>query len=227
MPPQARPPLPPHPGYSARRTRDGKGVTIPSQSRYAWYYEQLLRRVGNPLPVATPGWSLASLTPTYRVMHVRLVTVPNFDVGVTGCDPYILVDVTTSQREPTGEGRGRGQTECAVPPARRARLVAAVLRSRVYDYRHHCPGGRPRHFKVKDRVVDLDVSRHEVYVRGDVRVALFDYDVGKGDDHMGHVVFNTAFIESNYLAFEKVRGERGRGCGDATLPSPPAAGGRL
>jgi len=79
-----------------------------------------------------------------------------------------------------------------------------VLRSRVYDYRHHCPGGRPRHFKVKDRVVDLDVSRHEVYVRGDVRVALFDYDVGKGDDHMGHVVFNTAFIESNYLAFEKV-----------------------
>jgi len=60
--------------YARARTMDGKGVTIPSQIRYTYYFSQLLR---NP-----------SVKPlTYRLRHIRMHTVPNFDVG-GGCDPY-------------------------------------------------------------------------------------------------------------------------------------------
>jgi len=55
------------------RTHDGKGVTIPSQMRYVHYYEASLK--GNFPPAV------------YHLRHVRLHTVPNFDVG-GGSDPY-------------------------------------------------------------------------------------------------------------------------------------------
>ena len=59
------------------RTNDGKGVTIPSQMRYVHYFEALSK--GAP---ATPF--------TYHIRHVRLHTVPNFDVK-GGSDPFFDV----------------------------------------------------------------------------------------------------------------------------------------
>lgn len=58
------------------RTHDGKGVTIPSQMRYVHYYEASTKA---PFPPAV-----------YRLRHIRLHTVPNFDVG-GGCDPFFDV----------------------------------------------------------------------------------------------------------------------------------------
>jgi len=66
--------------FGEKRTSNKKGVTIPSQARYCFYYEQLLRR-----PDVT--------TATYQITHIRFVTVPNFDPSITGggCDPYFHV----------------------------------------------------------------------------------------------------------------------------------------
>ena len=63
--------------FGEQRTKNKKGVTIPSQMRYVHYYEQLLRR-GSVQPY------------TYQITHVRFVGVPNFDSGLLsgGCDPY-------------------------------------------------------------------------------------------------------------------------------------------
>ncbi len=68
--------------FGRERTHDGKGVTIPSQMRYVHYYEALLRA-----PDA------AAFAPaTYRLRHIRLHGVPNFDLH-GGCDPFFDVRV--------------------------------------------------------------------------------------------------------------------------------------
>lgn len=65
--------------FGHARTHNAKGVTIPSQMRYVHYYEQYLKH--GPPEVHT-----------YQITHIRLITVPNFDVG-GGCDPYFQVRV--------------------------------------------------------------------------------------------------------------------------------------
>jgi phosphatidylinositol-3,4,5-trisphosphate 3-phosphatase/dual-specificity protein phosphatase PTEN len=154
--------------FGVKRTSNGKGVTIPSQMRWVMYYEQILRR-GWTLP---PQLELA--TRTYHITHVRLITVPNFDVE-GGCDPYFVVDATTT---------------------------GGLLNSRIYDYRTHVK--KLQHYKPKHRQVLLDVSSHQLLVRGNVRVAFFDADVSHTDDKMCHFWFHTAFVDANYLLFERV-----------------------
>eukprot|EP00753_Platysulcus_tardus_P002851 PLAT11961.1.p2 GENE.PLAT11961.1~~PLAT11961.1.p2 ORF type:complete len:367 (+),score=184.87 PLAT11961.1:52-1152(+) len=65
--------------FAEKRTHNNKGVTIPSQMRYCYYYERILR-------TAYPA------QPTYLITHIRFVTVPNFDYG-GGCDPYFVVKI--------------------------------------------------------------------------------------------------------------------------------------
>ena len=68
--------------FGEERTKNAKGVTIPSQMRYVHYYEQLLRR-GSVQPY------------TYQITHIRFVTVPCFDNALVGggCDPYFQVQL--------------------------------------------------------------------------------------------------------------------------------------
>ena len=62
--------------FAMERTWDGKGVTIPSQIRYTHYYEQHMKAARRN-------------TPVYQLLHVRMVTTPNFDVvRVTSPSPY-------------------------------------------------------------------------------------------------------------------------------------------
>lgn len=75
--------------FGSARTHNGKGVTIPSQARYVWYFEQALRR---PLTLRT----LSPRSPSFKLLFIRFVTVPNFDIE-TGCDPYFTVDISNSQ----------------------------------------------------------------------------------------------------------------------------------
>jgi phosphatidylinositol-3,4,5-trisphosphate 3-phosphatase/dual-specificity protein phosphatase PTEN len=73
--------------FAEARTHNGKGVTIPSQMRYVFYFERLLQM--------NPGRTLGELVipePVYRITHVRFVTVPQFDNALKGkgCDPFFV-----------------------------------------------------------------------------------------------------------------------------------------
>lgn len=65
--------------FGANRTKDCKGVTIPSQIRYVHYFEKLIM---SPERTVT--------TPTYLVKCLTLHSTPHFDRD-GGCDPYFII----------------------------------------------------------------------------------------------------------------------------------------
>eukprot|EP00455_Lapot_gusevi_P006589 TRINITY_DN1280_c0_g1_i17.p1 TRINITY_DN1280_c0_g1~~TRINITY_DN1280_c0_g1_i17.p1 ORF type:complete len:511 (-),score=158.05 TRINITY_DN1280_c0_g1_i17:105-1544(-) len=70
--------------YGSLRTKNGKGVTIPSQRRYVKYFERWFEEY------YLNDRSLPVIPPAYVLRRVRFTTVPNFDVG-GGCDPYFKI----------------------------------------------------------------------------------------------------------------------------------------
>mmetsp|Transcript_17548 Transcript_17548/g.34517 ORF Transcript_17548/g.34517 Transcript_17548/m.34517 type:complete len:355 (+) Transcript_17548:268-1332(+) len=81
--------------FSRERTKNRKGVTIPSQQRFVHYYEQLLRR--------------GSVTAyTYCISHVRMVGVPNHDTSILGggCQPFFEVSLSWYSPE-DGEAKSK------------------------------------------------------------------------------------------------------------------------
>jgi len=59
-----------------------------------------------------------------------------------------------------------------------------------------------KNFK-KEAFVDLDVSTHNLRVRGNVKILFYDYDAMGRDDKMFHCWFHTGYIQNNYLCFQK------------------------
>jgi len=70
----------------------------------------------------------------------------------------------------------------------------------IYDYRRHVK--KVRHFNRSDRFVDLDCSGHNLMVMGDVKLQFYHKD-RYNTEKMFQLWFHTAFIENNYLVFEK------------------------
>jgi phosphatidylinositol-3,4,5-trisphosphate 3-phosphatase/dual-specificity protein phosphatase PTEN len=122
--------------------------------------------------------------PTYQITHVRFVTVPTFDGALVGygCDPYFTVSRQSLEQ---GKDERSGELVCKL--------------EQLYDYSDFA---QVRHFKKDERFVDLDCSGHRLFVSGDIKLSFFDKDQYT-KDKMFHIWFNTAFIENNYLCFEK------------------------
>ena len=87
---------------------------------------------------------------TYRLTHIRLVTVPNFDPAITGggCDPYVVVKVL----DQGADGQYREKTVF--------NMIKEIRRARKYY-----PG---------DKYCDLDLTPFNLCVRGDVKLIFFD-----------------------------------------------------
>jgi phosphatidylinositol-3,4,5-trisphosphate 3-phosphatase/dual-specificity protein phosphatase PTEN len=158
--------------FGVVRTKNAKGVTIPSQMRYVHYYEQQL--LLNP-PTAS-----------YQITHIRFVTVPSFDGALMGygCDPYFSVTASWLEEDKKRDGE-----------------VYLQKSKKFYDYKDHVK--KIRHFRRDERFVDLDLSTHGLRVRGDTKLVFYDKDKYNADGKMFQIWFHTAFVENNYLCFEK------------------------
>ncbi|GAM20421.1 hypothetical protein SAMD00019534_035960 [Acytostelium subglobosum LB1] len=67
--------------FGNKRTHNGKGITIPSQSRYVRYFEALLQ-YGRPIPPIPTVTKVLSL--------IRINPLPNFALA-GGCDPFLAI----------------------------------------------------------------------------------------------------------------------------------------
>lgn len=75
--------------YGLIRTKNKKGVTIPSQIRYVHYFERAL----------TLNWSIKNLpTPEVELTKIRLSTIPNFNIfGGCGIIQKIIINLKIFQ----------------------------------------------------------------------------------------------------------------------------------
>mmetsp|Transcript_1244 Transcript_1244/g.5295 ORF Transcript_1244/g.5295 Transcript_1244/m.5295 type:complete len:315 (-) Transcript_1244:394-1338(-) len=121
--------------FAQKRTHNGKGVTIPSQARYAFYYERILRE---------PEVILS----TFLVTHVRLLTVPNFDSVLSGggCDPYLVV--RTLEKDRSDDNPYRYKERTVFNQAKASKKVGLPL----------------NHYYPTDGVVDLDLTPYNLKV---------------------------------------------------------------
>ena len=167
--------------FGRQRTSNGKGVTIPSQMRYVHYYERI-KAEGGPRPMKR-----------FRLLKVRLITTPNFDVG-GGCDPYFHIKMQADDSWSKG-----GQ------------LCFGDLKTggkKIFDWSDKAYGGKIRHYKRGEPFIDLncgltDLKRPPPLLMGDVKFVFYDHDRIGSDEEMFHFWFNTAYVEKNYLRFQK------------------------
>lgn len=95
--------------YGVARTKNGKGVTIPSQRRYVMYWDQIVN--ANHSTVAR----------TYLLKRIRLGSMPDTDSS-GGCDPWFKVvvghtQVFTSGKPPKNHTvNDDGTVDFEVPP---------------------------------------------------------------------------------------------------------------
>lgn len=143
-------------------------ISVPSQIRYIHYYEALLR-------------SESAVTASYRVSHIRIITVPSFSSALIdcGCSPTVSLSVLARN--------GTAQSDVVWYPRR------------VFNQVDVLKGIPPRRYSAeRDNVVDIPLEKHDVTVRGDVCLAVFSEG-----EKMCQLYFNTSFIKNRSLCFEK------------------------
>ena len=161
-----------------------------SQMRYVHYYERWVKE-GPPV------------VKTYQITHVRLITVPNFDVVRTasccghrhgsadvasiraGAATRTLWCESTERRSTTTRSMSSACVivDACLPGARSSSPL------NMCAYRVVCLP-QIKNYK-KESFVDLDVSTHNLRVRGNVKLMFFDYDAMSADDKVGIACIQT------------------------------------
>jgi phosphatidylinositol-3,4,5-trisphosphate 3-phosphatase/dual-specificity protein phosphatase PTEN len=118
--------------FAEMRTKDGKGVAIPSQKRYLTYFAEIMRRYRAASGVDTAVAPLAGVLPAavpdqaVCLVSIELSHCPAFRPS-DGCDPYLII-----KRRRVGHRHvPLGVAEVNVEEGKRLDVI--------YDSRHHTP----------------------------------------------------------------------------------------
>jgi hypothetical protein len=168
--------------FAQKRTKNAKGVTIPSQRRYVAYFAEFLHRYRTSAGLSAAIPSSPPPVPL-RLKHIRFHTVPHFDLG-GGCDPYFLI--------------------AGPPPAEQ--LIYDYRR----ELKAHGLKVQGCHEKGRTHV-DLPIPDGEsasamkgCILAGDFKICFYDQDT-VSDSPMFHCWLNTSFInpQTNHIMLTK------------------------
>ncbi|PIC37698.1 hypothetical protein B9Z55_016237 [Caenorhabditis nigoni] len=170
--------------YSIVRTSNNKGVTIPSQRRYIYYYDFMRRKELNYFPLRQEllGVYLERPPKTRSSQSKVKVKVSNGATVVFTSKP-LYINKRNYRKELAS---WRDSTEC----------------NTFY------PGGAP--FVSKRAYTFMVPENNRVFVEGDVRVDLLDDDfhLPMADRKIGHVWFNTMFVCKGMCGGDFVYGDK-------------------
>ena len=150
-------------------------LTVPSQIRYVFYYETLLK-------------TSKLMNFAFRITHVRMTTIPAFNASIvhSGCTPYLCISTLAQVQSSDKPESDPANSVCWYPKVVYNQLNFEMKRKLR---RYTCDG---------DESADFDLSDQDVCVRGDVILALLSKD-----EKMAQICFHTAFVEGNYLVFDQ------------------------
>ena len=115
-------------------------------------------------------------------MSIRFNSVPNFDRSISGggCDPYVVIKALIKQPNES----------------------IIWKKCNVFN-EYEASGHSVSKCKSQDSCVLLDLGPYDIIVKGDVHMTFYDHDIYSADEKMCGLWFNTAFIDGNYLCFDK------------------------
>ena len=157
-------------------------IITPTQLRYIYYYEQLLRKD-------------YLIEYTMCITHIKITTIPNFDASIiaSGCTPYIVVSLLKRDDDLLN-----WKPYCLYNQSDTVKPLPVITKSSNKN-KTAAVTKTLRHYTKDDNVIDFDLTKNEpILVRGDIVVSVFTEDT-----KMFQISFHSAFIEGNYLLFDK------------------------
>ena len=156
--------------FGAARTKDGHGVTIPSQRRYLYYYQDMLSRQKGKVP------------PIVRLRITKIVVQSPVKYG-TPPNLYALVNESPKwvMTKPGKQYFDRGPTVTKWDSRRIEAPQQAGARFTLFD------------------LTEGNDHNGGITVSGDVKVVFMSQRSILGDEHLFHFGFHTSFIDADVI----------------------------
>jgi len=174
--------------FGTQRTKDGKGVTIPSQRRFVEYFSRLCRiqwqqlRSNAPRRASIKGFDARLLVMQHagvRLRSIRLSSVPNMDGG---CKPYFEIHSDFTEEYWRGSKKS---TECRVLTSSKPLGFKSTFRKRE-------PGA----------FIYYDLEAQKLLLEGEVKI-VFKHKALSKKVKMFHLWLHTAFINEEELVLKR------------------------
>lgn len=138
--------------YAERRTSNRKGITIPSQIRYVYYFERLLRT------------DEELMNSTFQISHIRINTVPKWRSKVTGggCHPFLRIKTMVQS---TNENH-------------KWKVKTIFDQRKVFGKELK----QLKRYYISDDRIDIPLLEYDIKVRGDVNFCLFDRSLASDEN---------------------------------------------
>eukprot|EP01064_Diplonema_japonicum_P034232 TRINITY_DN7032_c0_g1_i1.p1 TRINITY_DN7032_c0_g1~~TRINITY_DN7032_c0_g1_i1.p1 ORF type:complete len:1506 (+),score=200.05 TRINITY_DN7032_c0_g1_i1:1247-5764(+) len=156
--------------FGAARTRDGLGVTIPSQRRYIHYYQEALAKYDGKIPEVP--------------VKLRVTKIVIQSPVKQGATPHLYALVHEGPKWVNSEfgkrSYERGPTVLKWDSRKSEPPQPAGARFTLFDLEEGKDGGGP-------------------IVRGDVKISVNASRAIRGDEHLFHLWFNTSFVNEELI----------------------------